>query len=60
MKVLITGGAGYIGTELCKRLMDRSDIESIRVYDNLSRKTLISFWEIISSTQKYHSRKRNY
>ena len=38
MKLLITGGAGYIGTELCTRLMHREDIESIHVYDNLSRK----------------------
>ncbi len=38
MKLLITGGAGYVGTELCTRLMQRDDIESIHVYDNLSRK----------------------
>jgi len=43
MKILITGGAGYIGTELCTRLMDRPDIESIRVYDNLSRKNFNFF-----------------
>lgn len=38
MKLLITGGAGYLGTELCTRLMRNENIESIRVYDNLSRK----------------------
>lgn len=38
MKLLITGGAGYIGTELSTRLMHNERIESIRVYDNLSRK----------------------
>lgn len=43
MKILITGGAGYIGTELCKRLMERSDIDSIRIYDNLSRKNFNFF-----------------
>lgn len=38
MKVLITGGAGYIGTELVHRLLDSSEIEEVLVYDNLSRK----------------------
>lgn len=43
MKLLITGGAGYIGTELCTRLMHRDDVESIRIYDNLSRKNFNFF-----------------
>ncbi len=43
MKILITGGAGYIGTELCTRLMQNPKIESIRVYDNLSRKNFNFF-----------------
>ena len=37
MKILITGGAGYIGTELIHRLISRSEIEKIIIYDNLSR-----------------------
>ena len=37
MKVLITGGAGYIGTELTYKLCQRDDVEKILVYDNLSR-----------------------
>ncbi len=37
MRILITGGAGYIGTELCLRLMNNLQITSVRVYDNLSR-----------------------
>ncbi|MTI22679.1 NAD-dependent epimerase/dehydratase family protein [Fulvivirga sp. RKSG066] len=37
MKVLITGGAGYIGTELVNQLSHRSDVEEIIIYDNLSR-----------------------
>lgn len=37
MNVLITGGAGYIGTELVYRLGEINDIENIVVYDNLSR-----------------------
>lgn len=37
MKVLITGGAGYLGTELTYRLAERSDVSEVIVYDNLSR-----------------------
>src|SRR5262252_5068221 len=37
MNILITGGAGYIGTELIYRLAELNDIENIVVYDNLSR-----------------------
>ncbi len=37
MRVLITGGAGYIGTELCYALAKRDDISEIVVIDNLSR-----------------------
>ncbi len=35
MKVLITGGAGYIGTELVKALNQKKSISEIIVYDNL-------------------------
>jgi nucleoside-diphosphate-sugar epimerase len=37
MNILITGGAGYIGTELVFELSQRPDIDNIVVYDNLSR-----------------------
>ena len=37
MKVLITGGAGYIGTELTYELETLPDVEEIVIYDNLSR-----------------------
>ena len=37
MKVLITGGAGYIGTELSRALVKSPEIEEVTVYDNLSR-----------------------
>ncbi len=37
MKVLITGGAGYIGTELVSELALRKDVGEIIIYDNLSR-----------------------
>lgn len=35
--MLITGGAGYIGTALCEGLAEVKEIEEIIVYDNLSR-----------------------
>ena len=37
MKVLITGGAGYIGTELCIKLNQNPEINEITVLDNLSQ-----------------------
>lgn len=37
MKVLVTGGAGYIGTELTNMLIARPDVDQVVVYDNLSR-----------------------
>lgn len=38
MKVLITGGSGYIGNELTYILINDPEIEEIVIYDNLSRK----------------------
>ncbi len=37
MKVLVTGGAGYIGTELVNFLVANPAVEKVIVYDNLSR-----------------------
>lgn len=37
MKVLVTGGAGYIGTELIGLLLANPQVEKVVVYDNLSR-----------------------
>lgn len=37
MKVLITGGTGYIGTKLVKHLVGQSEVEKITVLDNLSK-----------------------
>lgn len=36
MKVLVTGGAGFIGANLCRRLLDTPEISDIRVLDDLS------------------------
>lgn len=38
MNILITGGAGYIGTELIYQLANNKEINSIVIYDNLSRR----------------------
>lgn len=37
MNILITGGAGYIGTSLIEALSSENDVDKILVYDNLSR-----------------------
>ena len=36
-KILVTGGAGYIGTELINLLVSNDSVEKVIVYDNLSR-----------------------
>ncbi|HAA16257.1 MAG TPA: ADP-glyceromanno-heptose 6-epimerase [Cytophagales bacterium] len=38
MNILITGGAGYLGTELSGRLIGLPEVNEVRIYDNLSRK----------------------
>jgi len=38
VKVLVTGGAGYVGTELVNALAGRAEVSEIIVYDNLSRR----------------------
>lgn len=43
MKILITGGAGYIGTVLTKHLVKRLEVDKIIVFDNLSRKNFNLF-----------------
>jgi UDP-glucose 4-epimerase len=37
MNVLVTGGAGYIGTELINHLVSNPSVDKVIVYDNLSR-----------------------
>ena len=36
MRILISGGAGFIGSNLVGTLLDREDVEYVRVVDNLS------------------------
>ena len=45
MKILITGGAGYIGYDLINRLEQNSEVEKITVFDNLYRKNIHFFTE---------------
>ncbi len=46
MKILITGGAGYIGYSLVKQLLEDVDqLHSITIYDNLSRRNFSFFTE---------------
>ncbi len=46
MRILITGGAGYIGYSLVKQLLEDVDrLHSITIYDNLSRKNYAFFTE---------------
>lgn len=53
MKILVTGGAGYIGTELVKLLSMSSEVDEIRIYDNLSRNNYNLF---LGSKLKQHQK----
>lgn len=52
MKVLVTGGAGYIGTELITLLITNPEVDKVIVYDNLSRPNFNMFLGL--RLQKYH------
>lgn len=57
MNVLITGGAGYLGASLVAELAGRSEVESILVYDNMSRGNYNLFLSPPSLPNKIHFRK---
>ena len=52
MKVLVTGGAGYIGSELVYRLSQLQSVTEVVVYDNLSRGNFNLF---ISTSNKFNN-----
>lgn len=52
MRILITGGAGYIGTAMIKELNHNPDVEQIIVFDNLSRKNYNLFFNQNLSSKK--------
>ena len=43
MKVLITSGAGYLGTELSYMLASQVNVDKVIIYDNLSRNNYNAF-----------------
>jgi UDP-glucose 4-epimerase len=43
MNILVTGGAGYIGTSLVEKLNASPDVNAIYVYDNLTNSSLSFF-----------------
>src|SRR5688572_1150650 len=52
MKVLVTGGAGYLGTELVTLLISNPAVDQVIVYDNLSRHNYNMFLGL--RLQKHH------
>ena len=45
MNILITGGAGYVGTELAHILVEDARVDQVVIYDNLSRNNYNLFLE---------------
>ena len=53
MNVLITGGAGYLGTSLCQLLEQDPEIQRVVIYDNLSRPNYNLFFQPIKLSSKF-------
>src|SRR5215203_1364526 len=52
MRILVTGGAGFIGSNLVKHLLELSEVSKVRVLDNLATGSLKNI-EKLASNQKF-------
>jgi UDP-glucose 4-epimerase len=52
MKILVTGGIGYIGLSLVERLIQRPDVSQVLVYDNLSKNNFNFFFDPVIRSEK--------
>jgi dTDP-glucose 4,6-dehydratase len=52
MRILVTGGAGFIGSALVRRLIEHSD-HQVLVFDKLTYAGLLSSLEPVSSSDRY-------
>jgi len=52
MKVLVTGGAGYVGSKLVKQLSLEPTISELIIYDNLNQKNHNIFFSSIKNSEK--------
>lgn len=52
MKILVTGGAGFIGSNLVEKLLGREEVELVRVLDNLATGNLRNL-ETVESNPRF-------
>lgn len=53
MRILVTGGAGFIGSALVRRLIEHTDHE-VLVFDKLTYAGVLSSLEPVASSNRYH------
>jgi len=49
MKILLTGGAGFIGSNLVEKLLENHQIEKVKVLDNLSTGNILNLKEFLGN-----------